>query len=162
MSPSSRPYYPEPFDEPVPGGSPPALHNLVYCSRATGTVDAAELARIIQTAQRHNPAHGITGLLVYGSGVFFQWLEGPRDEVLRLMTRLRADPRHEAVVLLSETEEVRDRLFPIWDMELVEASDIREVLQDALSQAIQPQQAQALQSMLKLLDAGPISALGTA
>ena len=161
---SNDPQYvpPESPDEPVTGLRLPALYNLVYCSRATGAVDDAELDRIIQTARRHNPAHGITGLLVYGSGVFFQWLEGPQAQVQALMTRLRADPRHEAVVLLSETEEVRDRLFPSWDMELVEAGHIREVLQDAVTEANQPQQAGALKDMLAQLDSGSISVLGAA
>ena len=38
---------------------------------------------------------------------------------MSLMDRLKADPRHENVVMLTESEEVRERLFPNWDMELV-------------------------------------------
>ncbi|MCK7493892.1 MAG: BLUF domain-containing protein [Comamonadaceae bacterium] len=73
--------------------------------------------RIIESSRRRNPEQGITGMLVFGSGIFFQWLEGPRDNVTQLMAVLRADPRHENVVQLSEIEEVRERLFPDWDME---------------------------------------------
>jgi hypothetical protein len=148
-------------DEPGAASDPP-IYTLVYCSRATGAVDRAQLDRIIASAHRHNPAHGITGLLVYGSGIFFQWLEGPRAAVRGLMQVIGADPRHASIVQLTETEEVRDRLFPTWDMELVEAADIRDVLLDALSDAEAPPQRRALQDMLAQLDAGAISALAQA
>ena len=55
----------------------PALYHFVYCSRAVDGVDGDEVDRIIASAQRNNLAHGITGVLVFGSGVFFQWIEGP-------------------------------------------------------------------------------------
>lgn len=149
---------PNTADEPGPAGDTP-IYNLVYCSRATGAVGRAELDRILASARRRNPAHGITGLLVYGSGIFFQWLEGPRAEVRGLMQIIGTDPRHTSIVQLTETEEVRDRLFPTWDMELVAAADIRDVLVDALSEAQAPPQRRALQDMLAQLDDGAISAL---
>ena len=88
------------------------LYNLVYCSRAAAEVDDAAVARIIASARRRNPALGITGLLVFGSGIFFQWLEGPRSQVEQLMALLRTDPRHDDVVTLIGNEEVHERLFP--------------------------------------------------
>jgi Sensors of blue-light using FAD len=156
----------EPFhshgDEPGSGHAPPALYNLVYCSRATPGLDEDAVARIITTARRFNPVYGITGMLVFGSGIFFQWLEGPRDNVRSLMSLIRSDPRHDTVVLLSEVEEVRERLFPDWDMEFVATEHIREVLQDALDSAADPQNAQALQKLLAELDAGELRELNAA
>jgi hypothetical protein len=151
-------------DEPLSGrgSSDPLLYNLVYCSRATAGVDAAAVDRIVASARRRNPAQGITGMLVFGSGIFFQWLEGPRDNVTQLMAVLKADPRHENVVELSEIEEVRERLFPDWDMELVTSEHIREVLLDALSAAEDPKHAETLGLMLTQLDSGELSGLGTA
>lgn len=87
-------------------------------------------------------------MLVFGEGVFFQWLEEPRVAILNLLTLLRSDPRHEQIVLLSEVEEARERLFPHWDMELVDADHIRNVLADALAEAQDPHNAAALQAML--------------
>jgi len=149
-----------PGDEPLSGHAFPLLYNLVYCSRATAGVDDAAVARIIASARRHNPVYGITGLLVFGSGIFFQWLEGPRDNVRQLMARLEKDPRHENVVTLSEGEEVRERLFPNWDMELVTAVDVRDVLLDALSTATDARNEQALNGLLEELDSGQLSGLG--
>ena len=147
-------------DEPTPGLAFPVLYNLVYCSRATTGVDAAAVDRIIESARRWNPAQGITGLLVFGNGIFFQWLEGPRHSVLELMARLKTDPRHESVVQLSATEEVRERLFPDWDMELVTATDIRDVLVDALDHAKQEENAASLRLLLEQLDSGQLSEWG--
>ena len=133
-----------------PGFSPgsPMLYNLVYCSRAAPGVDAAVVDKIIATARRANPLHGVTGMLVFGSGIFFQWLEGPRSAVQRLMGLIKADPRHLQVVMLSETEESRERLFPTWDMELVEPDHIRDVLSDAIDSAEDENNAAALRSLL--------------
>ena len=147
-------------DEPGSGHPFPLLHQTIYCSRATAGVDDATVARIIATARRMNPERGITGLLVFGSGVFFQWIEGPRDNVTHLMDRIRSDPRHEHVVMLSETEEVRERLFPDWDMELVTTTEIRDVLLDALATAEDEKNTEALSLMLEQLDAGGMDGLG--
>ena len=59
-------------DEPADPPTLPLLYNIVYCSRASGTLDQAALQRIVATAQRYNPAHGITGMLVFsGCGSYF-------------------------------------------------------------------------------------------
>jgi hypothetical protein len=149
-------------DELPIGNGLPLLYNLVYCSRATPGVDQAEVERIIKSARRWNPAHGITGLLVFGGGIFFQWLEGPRDSVMGLMRILNADTRHESIVPLTETEEVRERMFPDWDMELVTPDDIRDVLADALGEATDPKHSAALTLLLEQLDSGQLGELSHA
>ena len=134
-----------------------SLHNIVYCSRAVHGVDKEALEKIIATARHHNPRFGITGLLVFGSGVFFQWLEGPKDNVTSLFKMISADARHSDVVLLTQEDEFRERLFPNWDMELVEAEDISAVLEDAMHEATDPRQKDTLSNMLRELNK---SALG--
>ena len=147
-------------DEPMSGHALPLLHNAVYCSRAAAGVDDATVAKIIEVSRRSNPANGITGLLVFGSGIFFQWLEGPKDNVTRLMAKITADKRHEQVVYLASGDEVRERMFPDWDMELVTTEDIRDVLVDALGNAKEPKTAEALRLLLTELDEGQLSSLG--
>ena len=146
-------------DEPSSGHAFPLLHNAVYCSRAAAGVDDAAVARIIEVSRRKNPEQGITGLLVFGSGIFFQWLEGPRDNVTQLMATITADDRHEQVVHLTASDEVRERMFPNWDMELVTGEDIRDVLTDALDTAREPKNAEALRLLLTHLDQGELSGL---
>ena len=134
------------------GQSTQSIHHIVYCSQAAQYMDKEALEKIITTAKRHNPKFGITGLLVYGSGIFFQWLEGPRDNVTSLFKLITADPRHSNVVLLTKEDEFRERLFPNWDMELVAAEDISAVLEDAMHEASDPKQKNTLSQMLQELN----------
>lgn len=147
-------------DEDAPEGA--SLYQTSYCSRAVDGTDEAAVDRIIATAHRYNPMHGITGLLVFGSGVFFQWIEGPREQMQILMDKIRADTRHERVVVLSESEEVRERLFPNWDMERVDVDDIREVLQDALESTQDDRNVASLTALLEQLDGEGLGGLDPA
>lgn len=154
------------FDEPgFPGSNdqePDAilLETFVYCSRAAEGVDAAEVSRLVEFSQHRNVARDITGVLVFGSGVFFQWIEGPPAEVGSLIANLHGDSRHHDIVTLDRSVEVRERLYPHWEMEQVEASDIREVLEDALETAEDQSNIAALQRILGHLGAGPLSDVG--
>ncbi len=123
--------------------------SLVYCSQVTAGVGDADVDAIIAASRRRNAVLGITGILVFGSGVFFQWIEGPKTEVLELIKLIESDRRHEMMVTLSTDEEVRERIFPSWDMELVDAENIQEVLQDALETAQDQKSVDALNLMLK-------------
>ena len=134
------------------GQSSQSIHHIVYCSQAALHMDKEALEKIIATAKYHNPRYGITGLLVFGSGIFFQWLEGPKDNVTNLFEIISADPRHSDVVLLTKEDEFRERLFPNWDMELVAAEDISDVLEDALHEASDPKQKNTLSRMLQELN----------
>ena len=138
------------------GQSSQSIHHIVYCSQAAQHMDKEALENIIATARRNNPRFGITGLLVFGSGIFFQWLEGPRDTVTSLFQMISADPRHSDVVLLTKEDEFRERLFPNWDMELVAAEDISAVLEDAMHEASDPIQKETLSNMLQELNKGPL------
>jgi hypothetical protein len=113
----------------------PALYHFVYCSRAADGVDDLEVGRIVESAQRHNSARGITGMLSFGRGVFFQWVEGPAAQVQKLIASLHGDRRHYDIVSLDQSEEKRQRLYPNWAMEKIEAEEMRAVLQDALESA---------------------------
>ncbi len=154
------------FDEPgFPRGAEadaaaPLLGTFVYCSRAAEGVDDVEVGRIVESAQSRNLARGITGVLVFGSGVFFQWIEGPAAEIQNLIASLRRDPRHYDVVALDWSEEKRERLYPNWEMEQVKADDIRAVLQDALGSAEDETNVAALRRILEHLDKGPLDSLG--
>jgi hypothetical protein len=79
-----------------------------------------------------------------------------------LLQRIRADARHLDFTPLSESEEVRERVFPAWDMERVSSAELRDVLLDALGSATDARNAEALGLMLAHLESGPLSALGEA
>ncbi|OQW80129.1 MAG: blue light sensor protein [Proteobacteria bacterium ST_bin14] len=136
------------------------LDTFVYCSRAAEGVDDAEVDRIIEWSQRRNVERDITGVLVFGSGVFFQWVEGPPTAVENLIASLYGDPRHYDIVPLDRSVDERERLYPNWEMERVGADDIRAVLNDALESAEDENNIAALRRILKHLDSGPLDTLG--
>ena len=137
------------YDEPGAVFKERPLFNLVYCSQVSAGVGNDDVDAIVATSRRCNPALGITGILVFGSGIFFQWIEGPKDEVLGLIKRIETDTRHEMMVILSTDEDIRERVFPTWDMELVGAEHIKEVMQDALETAQDKKNVDALKLMLE-------------
>lgn len=142
--------------EPIGSSS---IHNVLYCSHATGVMTDEALARIVRASQQNNPGRGITGLLVYGGGMFLQWLEGPRAEVEALMTTLSTDPRHETIVRLQVLDGLKERLYPKWAMHSVAPREIREILIDCLSRAQTDRHAHVISLMIELLETDQLAAL---
>ena len=66
---------------------------------------------------------GVTGILVYGDGVFLQAIEGGRQAISDLYGTIQRDARHRDVVLL-DYEEITQRRFGGWSMGLVNASKL--------------------------------------
>ncbi len=73
---------------------PPQLLRLLYISDAAEGLDDDAVNAILQSAEKHNPPLGITGILVFGGGVFAQVLEGPERGVLEKYVEVMADRRH--------------------------------------------------------------------
>ena len=138
----------------------PTLCTFVYCSRAAEGIDDVEVNRIVEAAQRRNHARDITGVLVFGNGVFFQLIEGPAAEIRKLKATLHCDPRHHGVVSLDWSKEKHERLYPNWQMERVTADDIRVVLNDALESAEDENNIPALRRILDHLALAPLTSLG--
>lgn len=91
------------------------LIHLVYCSAAQHPVSRSELAELLAQARRHNAACGITGILLYSQGTFFQVLEGPPADVDRLYQHICRDPRHSRQIRIIR-EPIAGRAFGDWTM----------------------------------------------
>jgi hypothetical protein len=107
----------------MPDFSPAVVARVVYASQACieGSV-YAEMERIRASAVRHNePAHVNTALL-YQSGWFVQWKEGPGDALLRIMDRVAADRRHAGLRIVHTSRGPRLLAGP-WSMAIVQADD---------------------------------------
>lgn len=96
---------------------------LIYSSQrkdqAPETLDA-----ILQISRRNNLRDDITGALIAGEGHFVQLLEGDRARVGWCMSRIMQDARHHDIQIVS-TNTVPCRLFPEWNMYLVETAALR-------------------------------------
>ncbi|MBD5781948.1 BLUF domain-containing protein [Pelagicoccus sp. NFK12] len=91
------------------------LSCLVYTSRATRPFDEAELRALLQKSRFNNSRDGISGMLTYVKGMFFQMLEGPEDKVEATYKRIMRDPRHGELRLV-KTSRIKSRHFPQWTM----------------------------------------------
>ena len=89
--------------------------NLVYISKATVPMDQEALEQIGRVAQDSNQRRRITGVLMYGSGHFVQFLEGPDEQVDNLIKRITADGRHTDLQIVLHRHATK-RLLPDWSM----------------------------------------------
>lgn len=88
---------------------------LVYVSSARAGLGEVDAAAILESARRRNALRAITGMLYFDGTRFLQALEGPADIVQETLDRIRSDPRHRAIVLLS-SREIASREFGDWEM----------------------------------------------
>jgi hypothetical protein len=99
-----------------------ALYSLVYYSRNRIPGEpadvAAEIEAILQSARRNNAPLGITGALLFNSGIFAQVLEGPRHVIERTFECIQRDQRHADAHVLA-FEAIPERRFPSWSMAFV-------------------------------------------
>jgi len=85
-----------------------------YASRAVRPFSPADLDELLAKARANNLALGLTGLLVYGNGMFMQVVEGPVEAVDGIFRRIAGDPRHE--LLMEASRMIRERNFSDWQM----------------------------------------------
>ena len=120
------------------------LISLTYCS--TATFQAArgsygvhpEVNRILLQSRRNNRKREVGGMLHFGNGRFFQYLEGEADVVDRLFARIRDDDRHWDVRQLTRSA-LADRRFADWSMKFVVLEQVvAEVLDRAGLQTFDP------------------------
>jgi hypothetical protein len=99
--------------------------HLVYASAAMPRPSRAALLDLLRVSRKNNSAAGITGLLLYSGGTYFQALEGPAAAVDETFRRIARDPRHAGIeVLLREEKDRRD--FPDWEMGFYHVDDLAE------------------------------------
>lgn len=97
---------------------------LSYCSTASfarapqGYGVDPEVNRILVHSRRSNRKHRVGGVLHFGDGCFFQYLEGPADTVDGLYARICRDARHHDVQRLTRRP-IRARRFGNWSMKFV-------------------------------------------
>ncbi|GAC1529247.1 MAG: hypothetical protein NVS2B4_07520 [Ramlibacter sp.] len=91
------------------------LIRLIYVSTVGAGIGLPALNGILQQSQANNMRADLTGMLAFSSQIVLQALEGDRDRVNALYTKLLRDDRHHTVVML-KYQEVQERLWPAWSM----------------------------------------------
>jgi hypothetical protein len=91
------------------------LIHCIYASAAQPGFHESEIPALLEKARAANAAHGLTGMLLYVKGSFFQVLEGHAEDVDLAFDRISRDPRHTRVTLIIR-EPIACRRFGDWTM----------------------------------------------
>jgi hypothetical protein len=107
------------------------LRRLIYVSAASSRFPQAELDQILAVSRSNNSARGLTGMLLFHDGCFFQVLEGDADTIERTFATISRDTRHSGVIIL-ESRAIDERGFPQWSMGYVGAHTLHPAQRDWL------------------------------
>lgn len=104
-------------------------HTLLY--RSVSFIDTPEVINsvweILRVSHKNNSRDGLTGLLVYDQGRFFQVLEGCAESIEACYSRIMSDSRHKNIETLSN-HDMSPRMFSRWSMGFVDAYELDDYL----------------------------------
>lgn len=95
------------------------LSYVLYSSQLTAAFDQRTLSDILDTSQRNNARDGLSGFLHVEAPNIVQFIEGPFTKLHATLDRIRHDPRHTDMKVLSEGT-FDQRYFEDWKMALVD------------------------------------------
>lgn len=107
----------------------PTLIHLIYSSAATRHIPEEEMMDILARSRANNARKGVSGMLLYENGSFFQILEGTPEAVDQTYEMIAKDNRHTQVVTIIR-EPIPKRAFSEWTMGYAKASpeDLDEIV----------------------------------
>ena len=76
------------------------LFEMSYRSIAIDSISPTDLGNIVEKAREMNSNHAITGSLIYYKKIFFQILEGPKEQVIQIYENISKDKRHNDVQIM--------------------------------------------------------------
>lgn len=105
------------------------LSQIIYCSVASHLFSEDELNELLRVSRKYNERNGITGILLYSEGYFFQVLEGEEALIDVLFERIKKDGRHDQVVQIVR-ESISARAFKNWTMgyAVISPDDVNEII----------------------------------
>lgn len=91
------------------------LISYVYNSAAAVDFSESDLLELLEKSRNKNAANGVTGILLFVDGCFFQILEGPVEQIESLVTLIQEDARHTKMTQIIR-EPIAQRSFSAWTM----------------------------------------------
>lgn len=113
------------------------MKRLIYISRITDGISSAELQKIGEVSQRNNQKLNITGVLLYLDGLFFQILEGNEQKIDNLYKKILIDNRHKDIMCLQMEQDINARLFPNWDMQVINLNENTDIFVQPMKSLLQ-------------------------
>lgn len=96
------------------------LEAVAYTSSAVHDMTVAELEQLLLKSRAKNAELGVTGVLLFHDGSFFQYFEGPPAAVEEVYARIRRSPLHQDIIELLRGP-IRSRSFGAWLMGFTQA-----------------------------------------
>ena len=86
------------------------MYQLVYSSFVQKHVSKESIAKLLLRSQANNLKNEVTGCIVFHGNEFIHLLEGRKEDVQKLYTRIVKDTRHRHVTILYK-QTISDRFF---------------------------------------------------
>ncbi|MFO7758934.1 MAG: BLUF domain-containing protein [Roseovarius sp.] len=102
---------------------------ISYRSEALLSNPIKDLLSIVEDSRRNNMVYGITGVLLFDGTFFMQTIEGPPLKTREVFTFIAADRRHKKVKPFG-IQQIEDRDFPDWHMELIGPDETGRIIPD--------------------------------
>lgn len=100
----------------------PCFHLVFASACAIQNSVFAQMQSIRDTVAQRNAGKNIHAVLLYQSGWFMQWLEGPKESIENLYAEISKDPRHRDISILHNETGYRLLQKP-WSMAMLQSSD---------------------------------------
>lgn len=93
------------------------IYHAIYVSSTSG-LSKVQLNKILETAQLFNGQNDVSGFLLHDGSYFVQYLEGSKDKLDYLLSKISKDSRHSCFTIL-EYKQIDKRVCPDWKMKLL-------------------------------------------
>ncbi len=113
------------------------MKRLTYVSRLNMSISNKELEAMGLHSQEKNLRVGITGVLIYFKELFFQIIEGADSEIDTLFKKIRMDLRHKDILCLKTENDIGERLFPTWSMNVINLDNNTDILMSPIKNLLQ-------------------------
>lgn len=85
-------------------------HTICYLSKHTEVLENSELENLFEFILKKNPTLNITGALLYNNSFFLQVLEGNKNSVKEVFSKIRKDKRHKDILMIFD-HKIENRIF---------------------------------------------------
>ena len=80
---------------------------ICYVSQVSPNLSEHKVLELIENSETSNNQNDITGVLLYSDGNFFQVIEGKKELIQNLFDKIKADERHENIIIIFERPIIR-------------------------------------------------------
>ena len=75
---------------------------ISYVSTSAPNLSREDISALFEKTIKVNNSENISGFLIYSNDNFFQFMEGEKEKIIRLYSRIENDPRHTNVIKFIE------------------------------------------------------------